>query len=96
MIRPFLCLALLLAAAGPAGAQDRAATERRLNALRGQIETVEGQVRAARTEEAGALSALEGIEAEIRLREELVSTYAAGLDYVRTFAVALRRSFQRM
>ncbi len=95
MSRIGLALALLLSA-GTAGAQDRAATERRLSQLRGQIETVEGQVRAARTEEAGAITALEGIEAEIRLREELVSTYAAGLDSVRTEASALRSSIQRL
>ena len=95
-MRPALCLVVLLAVAGAAQAQDRQASERRLEALRGQIEQYEGQVRAARTEEAGALAALEGIDVEIRLREELVRTYATGLDSVRTEATALRSSIDRL
>jgi septal ring factor EnvC (AmiA/AmiB activator) len=91
-----IVLAVLLAAGPAAGAQDRAATERRLEALRSQIATVERQVRAARTEEAGALAALQGIESEIQLREQLVSTYATSLDSVRTETTALRRSIDRL
>ena len=63
----------LLVAAGPASAQSRAETERRLTSLRSQIEGVERQVRSARGEEASALRGVEAIEAEIQLREELVT-----------------------
>ncbi|HLA62796.1 MAG TPA: hypothetical protein VK610_00095, partial [Rhodothermales bacterium] len=92
----FPLLALLLVLAVPARGQDRTATERRLTTLRSQIEATERQVGQARTEEAGALAAVEGIETEIQLRETLVAAYATRLDSARTEAEALRGSVHRL
>jgi septal ring factor EnvC (AmiA/AmiB activator) len=80
----------------PALAQDRAATERRLEALRNQIQGVEQQVRQARTEEANALAAVEGLQTEIQLREELVAGYRTQLDTLREQANAFRASIRRL
>ncbi len=94
-MRPFL-LALLLALAAPAVAQDRAATERRLEALQEQIAGVERQIQQARSEEQGQLAALEGLDTEIALREELVESLRMELDTLRTQAQAMQRSIQRL
>ncbi|MDX1419005.1 MAG: peptidoglycan DD-metalloendopeptidase family protein [Rubricoccaceae bacterium] len=88
--------AFLLVLAVPGLAQDRAATERRLEALRTQIQGVEQQVSQARSEEENALGALEGLQTEIQLREQLVAGYRLHLDSLRGETSALRRSIQRL
>lgn len=80
----------------PAVAQDRATTERRLESIRGQIAAAEQQIERVRSEERGALSALEGLDREIALREELVSGYRTQLGGLRRESSALRNSIQRL
>lgn len=94
-MRPLLLLLLLLVAT-PVLAQDRVATEERLTALRSQISGVEEQVRRVRNEEQNALSALEAMQTEIALREELVTGYRAQMENVRTETAALHRSIERL
>src|SRR5690606_19950879 len=48
-MRPYSLALVLLLVAAPAAAQDRAATERRLESLRNQIQGVEEQVQQARS-----------------------------------------------
>lgn len=86
----------LLLIAAPAFAQDRSETEQRLSTLRSQISGVEAQVSRARGEEQSALDALEGMNREIALREELVSNYRAQLENVRRETATLQRSIQRL
>ena len=93
----FLLLCCLTLAATPlAMAQNRASTEQRLAALRTQIAGVQDQIQEARSEEAGVLQALEGIETEISLREELVEGYRAQLDTLRRDMSALQSSSRRL
>ena len=94
-MRPLILFLLLLFAA-PVLAQNRAATEQRLLSLRGQIAGVEEQVRSVSNEEQNALSALEGIDTEIVLREELVSQYRAQQENLRRETHALQRSILRL
>ena len=94
--RPFAVVLFLFALVGPAVAQDRAASEQRLEALREQISGVQNQIQQAQTEEAGALAALDGISTEIRLREELVNSYRSQLDTLRRETNALHSSIQRL
>ena len=89
-----LFLSCLLAV--PALAQDRAATEQRLSGIREQIEAVERQVRQARGQEETELQALEGLEAEVQLREELVAGYRAQIDSTQAQTRTLRRSIERL
>ncbi len=89
---------VLLAAvlAAPALAQDRAATERRLAGLRDQIQGVEQQVRQTRGQEQSALRAVESLDAEIQLREQLVSDYRTQVGTIRRETQTLRRSIERL
>ena len=80
----------------PAVAQDRAATQRRLNGLQEQITSVERQVRQARGQEATALQALDGMTAEITLREQLVSGYRTQIGTIQGETQTLRRSIERL
>jgi septal ring factor EnvC (AmiA/AmiB activator) len=80
----------------PAVAQDREATERRLSGLRQQIEAVERQVRQTRGQEQTALQALEGLDAEVQLRETLVAGYRTRIDTTRAETQTLRRSIERL
>lgn len=93
-----LGLLLLLAAlaSGPALAQDRAETERRLSTLRAQVQGVEQQVRRTRGEETTALRALEGLETEIQLREELLTGYRSQIQTIQGETQTLRRSIERL
>lgn len=86
----------LVTLALPAGAQDRASTERRLESLRGQIAGVERQVGRARSQEQNAIAALRGIQTEIQLREALVGGYRVQLDTLRRETGALRGSIQQL
>ena len=95
-MRPYSLALVLLLVAAPAAAQDRAATERRLESLRNQIQGVEEQVQQARSAEESALAALEGLQTEIQLREQLVDGYRAQLDSLRSETGALRGSIQRL
>ena len=95
LMRALVVTALLLAAA-PAFGQSRAATERRLSGLQQQISSVERQVRSARGEEATALRALEGLDTEIQLREELVSGYQTQVQQIRGETEVLQRSIARL
>ena len=92
------CGALLLLAllAAPALAQDRAATERRLAGLRDQVKSVEQQVRRTRGEETSALQALNGLDAEIQLRQELLGGYRTQIGTIRGETETLRRSIERL
>ena len=94
-MRPLTPILLLLVAA-PVFAQDRAATEQRLSSLRRQISGVEEQVRRVRDEEQSALYALDGMDTEITLREELVLSYRTQLENVRRETSALQSSIQRL
>ncbi|MEM0962890.1 MAG: peptidoglycan DD-metalloendopeptidase family protein [Bacteroidota bacterium] len=87
---------VLLAAAGPAVGQDRVETERRLTGLQAQIAGVEEQVRRARSEESSALRAVESIDAEIQLREQLVSGYQTQVGTIERETTTLRRSIERL
>ncbi len=71
-------LLLALPAALPARAQDaeQARAEERLRDLRQQMQQFETQLSAVQREEASAAEALGSIDREIRLREELVASYA--------------------
>lgn len=93
-----LGLALLLSGlvAVPALGQTRAETEARLAGLREQVRGVEGQVRRARTQETSALRALEGIDAEILLRQQLVEGYQDQTDVIRAETQELRRTIERL
>ena len=93
-MRRVLLLSLLLAV--PALAQDRQATERRLSGLRSQIEGVEQRVRETRGQEATELQALEGLDAEVQLREQLVSGYRTQIGTIRGETETLRRSIERL
>lgn len=93
MIRVALLCCLL---AVPAVAQDREATERRLSGLRQQIEAVERQVRQTRGQEQTALQALDGLDAEVQLRETLVAGYRNRIDTTRAETQTLRRSIERL
>lgn len=93
MLRALLLLAVL---AAPAAAQDRAATERRLSGLRDQIDGVERQVERTRGQERSALQALDGLEAEIQLRERLVADYRAQVGSIRSETEALRTSIESL
>ena len=93
MRRAVLLIALV---ALPALAQDRAATERRLSRLRDQISGVERQVQATRGQEATAVQALDGLSAEIQLREQLVSGYRTQITTIRGETTTLRRSIERL
>ena len=88
--------AVLSAVAAPASGQTRAETEARLSGLREQVRGVEGQVRRARTRETSALRALEGLDAEIVLRRQLVEGYEAQTASIRAETRALRRSIERL
>lgn len=94
-MRALVCLALFLAAA-PAFGQSRAATERRLSGLQAQITSVERQVQSTRGEEATALRALEGLDTEIQLREELVGGYQTQVQQIRGETEVLQRSISRL
>jgi len=87
---------LLLLFASPVLAQNRAATEQRLSSLRGQISGVEEQVRRVSNEEQNALSAVEGMDTEIALREELVAGYRTQQENLRRETTALHRSIRRL
>ena len=87
---------LVALVAVPAMAQDRAATQRRLNALRGQIASVERQVQQARGQEATAVEAVRGMDAEIQLREQLVSGYRTQIGTIQGETQTLRRSIERL
>ncbi|MEM6289253.1 MAG: peptidoglycan DD-metalloendopeptidase family protein [Bacteroidota bacterium] len=89
-----LLLAVLLVA--PALAQDREATEQRLAALRDQVAGVERQVRQTRGEEVSALRAVENLDAEIQLREELVAGYRTRVRETQAQTQTLRRSIERL
>ncbi|WP_420454176.1 murein hydrolase activator EnvC family protein [Rubrivirga sp.] len=93
MLRALLLSCLV---AGSALAQDRQATERRLTTLRSQIEGVERQVRQTRGKEMSELRALEGLDAEVQLRQELVSGYRGQIGTIRTETETLRRSIERL
>ena len=90
-----LLLLLAVFAAVPAFAQDRAATERRLSSLREQIRGVEQQVQRTRGQEQSALRAVEGIDTEIQLREQLVSDYRTQVGTIRRETETVRRSKRR-
>ncbi len=94
-MRP-LVLLLLLFIATPLFAQSRSATEQRLSSLRSQIAGVEEQVRRVRNDEQDALAAVEGMDREIALREELASRYRTQLEELRRETGALHRSIQRL
>lgn len=87
-------LALLTGSFSVAVAQDRAATEQRLSTIRSQITTAESQVRSARGEEQDALQALERLDTELALREELVNSYSTELATLRSETETLRASIQ--
>lgn len=93
-MRRVVLLAALIAL--PALSQDRAATERRLNGLQSQIAATEQQVRRTRGQEASALQALESMDAEVQLREQLVSGYRTQISTIRTETGTLRRSIERL
>ncbi len=93
-MRGFALLVVLVSAS--ALAQDRATTERRLSGLRGQISSVERQVQQTRGQEATALQALNGMTAEIQLREQLVSGYRTQIGTIQGETQALRRSIERL
>ncbi len=93
MLRVLLLSCLV---AGSALAQDRQETEQRLTNLRNQIEGVERQVRQTRGQEASELRALEGLDAEVQLREELVSGYRGQIGTRRAETETLRRSIERL
>ncbi len=96
-MRPLFALALFcLASASGVAAQDRAANERRLSAIRSQIAGVEREVSQARSVEAGALQAVERLGTEIALREELVSGYRGEVAKTRRETEALQGSIQRL
>ncbi|WP_412063628.1 murein hydrolase activator EnvC family protein [Rubrivirga sp. IMCC45206] len=91
------CVVLLAALiALPALSQDRAATERRLTGLQRQIAATEQQVQRTRGQETSALQALESMDAEVQLREELVSGYRSQIGTIRTETETLRRSIERL
>ncbi|MCH8031882.1 MAG: peptidoglycan DD-metalloendopeptidase family protein [Bacteroidetes bacterium] len=94
-MRPLIPFLLLFIAA-PVLAQNRAATEQRLSSLRGQIAGVEEQVRRVSNDEQNALSALEGMDTEIALREELVAGYRRQQVNLRRETSALRGSIRRL
>ena len=87
---------LLVFASLSAQAQDRAETERRLSSLRDQISGVERQVQRTRGQEATALQALEGMTAEVQLREQLVSGYRTQIGTIQGETQTLRRSIERL
>ena len=91
-------VALLSLASASAGvsAQTRAQTERRLGSLRTQIQSAERAVASARGEETTALQALEQLDAEIRLREELVAGYRTQVAATRTETETLRQTVDRL
>ena len=91
-----LLVALGVLAAAPAWGQSRAETEARLAGLRQQVSGVERQVRRTRTEETSALRALEGLDAEIVLRQQLVEGYQSQTDAIRGETRQLRRSIERL
>ena len=95
-MRPALLLALGVLVAAPAWGQSRAETEARLSGLREQVAGVERQVRRTRTEETSALRALEGLDAEIVLRQQLVEGYRTQTDAIRGETRELRRSIERL
>ncbi|MGB3543006.1 murein hydrolase activator EnvC family protein, partial [Rubrivirga sp.] len=96
-MRRAVCLVFLAAlAAGPSSAQSRSETERRLTSLRSQIQAVERQVRSARGDEVSALRAVESIEAEITLREALVTGYRGQVGTIQRETETLRRSIERL
>jgi len=93
----FLVVLVLLAASGAAAQPaDRDATERRLASLRQQIEGVEERIADARTEEEGALTAIQEFDREIALREELVAGYRTQLEAYRRETQALQASIRRL
>ncbi|HEX8386503.1 MAG TPA: hypothetical protein VF576_09980, partial [Rubricoccaceae bacterium] len=95
-MRPFLLAAVAVALAHPALGQDRAATERRLGSLRGQIAGVEQQVQRVRGEEASAVEALGALGTEIALREQLLVGYRTQIGTIRTETGTLQSSIGRL
>ncbi|WP_412067165.1 murein hydrolase activator EnvC family protein [Rubrivirga sp. IMCC43871] len=93
-MRRIVLLAALVAL--PALSQDRAATERRLNGLQSQIAATEQQVRRTRGQETSALQALESMDAEVQLREQLVLGYRTQIGTIETETGTLRRSIERL
>ena len=90
------CAVLIALVAVPVAAQDRAATEQRLSSIRDQIAATERQVRQTRGQEASAVQALDGLGAEITLREELVAGYRDQIGTIQGETRTLRRSIERL
>ena len=90
------CLLILVLAAPTATAQSRAASERQLSDIKSQISGVEKQVKSARSEEATALQAIEGLDTEIRLRETLIGGYQTQVELVKAETKTLRSSIGRL
>ena len=89
-------LLIVALAAQTAAAQSRASSERRLSDIKKQISGVEKQVKSARSEEATALQAIEGLDTEIRLRETLIGGYQKQVGLVKTETQTLRSSIGRL
>ncbi len=95
VVRVFLLL-VLAAAAWPAQAQDRAATERQLQRLRTQIQSAQRAVAQTRTEETSALASVEAVDSEIRLRENLLAGYRTQVAQSREETETLHRTIARL
>lgn len=99
LLRPVLLFAfVVLVAAGPAWAQDaeRAAAEQRLRELKSQIEEYERQLSRTRAEETDAAAALNELDREIAIREELIASYRERRNALGREAVALRQSMAKL
>lgn len=75
-----LCFAGLAPAAGARQSEDMQRTVQQLDALKAQIASDEAQLERTRSEERTTLRQLEQIDRDIRLREELVATYARRIE----------------
>ena len=95
-VTPMRVAVLIALVAVPAAAQDRAATERRLSNIQEQIAATQRQVERTRGQEASAVQALDGLSAEVALREELVSGYRTQVGTIRGETQTLRRSIERL
>ena len=98
LIRPVFLFASLLLVVSPVWAQEaeRAAAEQRLRELKAQIAEYEQQLTRTRAEETDAAAALNELDREIAVREELIESYRERRNELGREAVMLRESMAKL
>lgn len=96
LVFPFALLLLFVAVPVQAQDAERAAAEQRLQELKAQIEEYERQLTRTRAEETDAAAALNELDREIAVREELIASYRERRNELGREAVMLRESMAKL